>query len=363
MKPSQIAVLAAAVFVAVVAGGLVVHYLPQWLPTPERTAAAPQASSQQPPPSAWTTGKKETPRGETGKEPSRHGTLLIKLSRSRLGPDYRVYVDGKIVVAHKARPLDLRVTAFGNVVSLECLADDGVNYQLGRVAKQDPLVYDQAGLLDAKDITIALQPGNHKVEVAVRVQVFAAEPPPNGRTIRPFPFVFHKWEVAIAAGQSRVLAGDVRVPLMWNGMERDRKELYSEAEANQAISDAQQRAASLKSDTVYVLLKETLAMLQQHPPTRPVVVLALDATCGGSREFDADQIRLLVDWLWDKWWGSLVNPVNGWAYGVTDTQDKAAAFVDNRLQQIKAIMQQSKEAVEPLQGIAVRLEQVSGDVP
>jgi hypothetical protein len=54
---------------------------------------------------------------------------------------------------------------------------------------------------------------------------------------------------------------------------------------------------SFQKDQTQIALLEVFNALQQSEPVRPVVYVNLATDRGGGREFDAEQVRLIIAWL------------------------------------------------------------------
>jgi len=161
-------------------------------------------------------------------------------------------------------------------------------YVDGRIVatKADP--QSGSGSLQATDIL--LLPGEYNVEVAVTLP----NPEQAGST---FPFAFRLEKVTVAAGQVKsvrlsVEAANYDQPTALSPFDTPSSEWF-----DSWLKRVNSEIQSFQKDQTQIALMDVLSALQQSEPVRPTVYVNLSTDKGGGREFDAEQIRLIIAWL------------------------------------------------------------------
>lgn len=137
---------------------------------------------------------------------------------------------------------------------------------------------------------ILLLPGEYNVEVGVTLP----NPETAGST---FPFAFRAQKITVEAGQVTsvrlsVEARDYDSPTALSPFITTSWEWF-----DSWVSRVDSEIQSFQKDQTQIALLEVFNALQQSEPVRPAVYINLSADRGGGREFDAEQIRLIIGWL------------------------------------------------------------------
>lgn len=187
------------------------------------------------------------------------GTMLIKptIKKFENASNYWIYVNGRIVFK-KVSPKD-----------------------------------DQSSL---DPLEILLVPGEYTVEVAVNAL--------SSLTAYDFPIYFRTQQVVIEAGKVAEVEIDVEgARPRWVGYPSLSYKNKTWVELLEIMEDSFKNSTEeCQKDPVLLAINEVYRALQQSPPLLSVVYVDMPDYCGNGREFDAQQIRLIVDWLKEKHW-------------------------------------------------------------
>jgi hypothetical protein len=170
-----------------------------------------------------------------------------------------------------------------------------------------------------------------------------------------FPFALESKSVVIAAGQTANLefalqgAGfevGLNIPPSGNTWREVMSALDKEVQA---------RSARYRSDPSVVAMTDVYVALQQSPPMLPTVYIALPTGVGGGREFDAQEVRLLVRWLKNEYWD--------W-WPVSLPVERMPPIVRAQYDQLNQNVEQYiSSAVDDLNRIADKLDQARPSAP
>jgi hypothetical protein len=215
-------------------------------------------------------------------------------------------------------------------------------YVDGRLVDTKAKPESGAGSLQTTEIL--LLPGEYNVEVGVTLPF-----PENAGTT--FPFAFRSQSVTVAAGKVKSVRLSVAAvdygPLTaltafvtpsWEWFDSWVRRVDSEIQAFQ-------------KDQTQIALMEVFSALQQTEPVRPVVYINLPAEKGGGREFDAEQIRLLIAWL-KNYRSDPLSPLP------SDFVDRMPGEMRARYDQVQTAITQYQNYANQFEAIAKKLEAV-----
>jgi hypothetical protein len=139
-------------------------------------------------------------------------------------------------------------------------------------------------------IEILLVPGEYKVEVGVTT--------PDAENSRAtFPFVFRSQRVQIVAGQSKRVELNVEAA-SYDDLVAVFPFVEPSSEWFEAwVKRVDDQIQAFQKDPTQQAILDVYNMLKESPPVRPSVYINLPAERGGGREFDAEEVRLMVGWL------------------------------------------------------------------
>ncbi len=175
--------------------------------------------------------------------------------------------------------------------TLEQKADSSPRYWIyidGRIVATRPNPDSDSNSLNAIDVLLV--PGEYNVEVCVTV-------PNSEDSGSTFPFAFRSKKIRVAAGQVESL------PLSVEAKSYDEPTALSPFDTpswewfEPWVKRVESEVQSFQKDPIHLALLEVLNALQQSDPVRPAVYVNLPAERGGGREFDAQQLRLMIAWL------------------------------------------------------------------
>jgi hypothetical protein len=241
------------------------------------------------------------------------GTLSINIPELKLRDSrYWIYVDGQIQAAMPPPEIDLvRLSTRDEFVWLD---EDGV---VARLSKDYVVLYIKNDtVLDKlyKRVDYKLFPGEYLVELAVESRDVPA--PPRAENS---PFTFRKHKIKIEAGKTTNL--NLKVPRISPTLitvmpalktlkaprERYRQVKLYQDYVKRVEKYFKKLREQYKRDRLVIALKNCYAAFKVSPPVYRSVYIDLSEEYGGSRDFDAVQVRLIVSFLKDKY-----SPRPGW---------------------------------------------------
>ena len=325
-------------------------------PNAQRDNAEPRSPAAQAPKEKEPNGEPRTADTPPPKPTSAAGgvevTLVADQWDSSCRADWRLYVDGRIA-AGKAEPF-------------RWFVQPGDDSQCG-IMNESSLVLlrvsvDGSGNTRAnRELTIA---GQHKLPVAgdmheVNVELVYRIIVINhrGEMVPEFPYRAESRKVQVKAGEFTV----VKLPLvfLFRGVPGGKPEYDKFFRCDNAgLSGLEVRAEQAQKNMLADPVYQSLSELSTTLPGRPTVVINTGAEGCGTREFDADQVRVLVDWLILKHWGWEPQEIQSPLFLADDPRGEAYRNFDSRAKRLKEKIRQSRLTLERLKGIAVQLEQM-----
>jgi len=189
-----------------------------------------------------------------------------------------------------ANPVDMK-TLLGtlSVRAVTKEAEDASRYWLyieGRIVAKKEAPQSTS----SPPIDILLVPGEYNVEVGVT----------HGKLTNSdysFPLAFRGQKIRIDAGkitriQLSVKAESSSLPTMVSPLAEPSWDWF-----NAWVKKVDEQLKLFQKDPVHLAVLECFKALQQYPPVHPAVYIKLPPENGGGREFDADQVKLIVAWL------------------------------------------------------------------
>lgn len=222
-------------------------------------------------------------------------TLWIK----RGSDDAKIWRVTEVEEPVTERPTETMESVVGTLSITPTLEDtkDATNYWIyvnGRIVATRESPQDDPSSLDT--FSILLVPGEYTVEVAV--------PATLGVNNSNFPLEFRKQKVKVEAGKLAEAKIDVKysselaMNMGWGGKTG---ETWGEWYAR-LLKEVEDTMKNFQQDPAVIAIKDVYVALQQSPPLRPVVYINMLESCYGGREYDAQQVSRIVDWLKITYW-------------------------------------------------------------
>jgi hypothetical protein len=279
-------------------------------------------------------------------------TLVADPWDSSCRADWRLYVNGRIV-AGKAEPFRWFVQPAGDSQSSIRNESSSELLRVSMDGSGNPRANRE--LTFAGEHKFPLAADNHEVKVELVYRIIVINH--RGEMVPEFPYRVESRKVQIKAGEFT----SVKLPLafLFQGVPGGKPEYDKFFQCDMAgltglEARAEQAQKNLLADPVY----QSLSELATTPPGRPTVVVNTGAEGCGTREFDADQVRVLVDWLILKHWGWEPQEIQSPLFLADDARGEAYRDFYPRAKRLKERIRQSRLTLERLKGIAVQLEQM-----
>jgi len=309
---------------------------------------------------------KSSPAQTATEIPSREGTLTVTLRfpadrmSGRMPSDWRLYSDGRIIAGKSASFSGYELACLHDILIQNRGADK--TFQLFRNDGRCSTDHNEV-----EEVRVSLQPGEHMIELACRTVAvnlnYGEDTNDVDRVlgfIPVFPYRFQGKRLQIHSGEQATLTFDVPPP--WFGVRQKRLQ----ERGGQVIEDISQIRHlnnrfnevlhQMREDPVYAILSGIQST--KHPAqSRSSVVVALPDHFGGKREFDADQIRTIVDWFYDSHWDWV--PERRLELGAIPlSRDVQLSRLEKGIADFSQALTEVREEVQAFKGIAVRLDQV-----
>lgn len=309
---------------SIVVAGALIAFVPRLLPPevppatqnpggpPPTGSERPAPPPKQPDPPGTEPGAPPNPAPQ---KPKQETTLRVKVSRAKIYPaDWRLYLDGKLV-AGKTEAVDYRIQPLVDGYEVHIHSGRAFQYRDGKTTFEIGL--DRV----VEPFEFPVPPGTHKVELLSRQVVFSA-----GRTVPAFPYHLDtSGEITISKGAS----GPVQEVVLTASDPVSTSGRF--ASDHPALTLTGSNLVGIDVGIVYPgqiekVVTRCVALVEEDPilralfaaerqfqagtqPGRPTLLLQLPREAGGARECDGAQVRTLVDWLVQKYWGWV--PQNG----------------------------------------------------
>jgi hypothetical protein len=277
------------------------------------------------------------------------GTMTLIVPKFLLVSTYWVYVDGRIVAVTESPTIPMMKVETPKTVMYCDLQGDPLGEVEKGTGRMLRMFSTRDDILDT--ISIKLVPGRYTVELAVRTDYVQGTEP--GR----FPLMFKQTHGEVEAGKTCTLqlavppmtstqppvAERVPVPSL-PGLQTDAAE-HQRRYLERLTSEVDAKLTSYQADPVVVAVQK----LRETPLVRPIVYMEFAKEQGGAREIDAQQIRLIVAYLKEKYWGWFPK-----SYSVMGKTEQGTA----RFHQLAGVVAHHRKSLDQCSAIAERLQEL-----
>jgi hypothetical protein len=222
---------------------------------------------------------------------------------------------------------------------------------------------------ETEEIQVALPPGVSKIELSYRAVVVNVNPDIDPRrelaVIPLFPYRIESKQSQIESGKHSELSFDVPAPWCADSQKwpRESGDLRSNAALRQLTDRFNDTLDRMRRDPTYSILSALQTTSLGVRTSWPAVVIAFpDGTFGGKRQYDADQIRTIVDWFYDFHWSWVperieIGPI------LASKDPEADRKLDQQMKEgilkLKDSLDEARKEVHAFKNIAARLDQVA----
>lgn len=217
--------------------------------------------------------------------------MALTLPTEHKKTPYWVYVDGGIVATGMTDVLPRNVMKARTGKNSWVIMDEGVSVRIeaGRVVQ----IRDDYRKSLYREVKVEVSPGRHTAELVLAH---------TGNDPDLFPLAIGKEQVSVLSGATaRVkppVIGTNTARFVWPAIKFPNNLMWVE----QQLRRVEKTIVQYQGDPIVQELNALREEILASPPSEPVAYVALPASCGGPRELDARQVRMIVDWLKRKHW-------------------------------------------------------------
>jgi hypothetical protein len=294
------------------------------------------------------------------------GTFRIAFSRPKWpAGEWRAYLDGEIVAGKSELFPRWLKTKDSSDNRLLLAAQSGVTMVV--VPPAGEASFPKVELL-LEEINVPATSGEHKVEVAYRTLVVDR----HGEQVAAFPYRLKAGRHAVKAGETTPIrckfdrlfevSPNLRQP-EWLRINLEGGVGFDGSQMTWLENEAKKVLQGILEDPVYATLSrlyldpnEFRANLRLRGERQALYVQLPEHKYGGPREFDADQLRAIVEWLTDKHWGWAPTGVTPKPALVGTEEGRRYPQLEARARVLERLIAMSKQDLQRLKGLPARLQ-------